>query len=225
MKKVLCFSTLLLTLFLGAACSKSNKRQTLTQRLARGQSAYTNIAQGMVGQLNLNNSGQWGYVTSEPTWQHGFFNTQVQGLMSATVPLSEMGTVDPLAGQKTGVMFQGAVKATVTSGAITNIDLATASLRLVVWDSLAGTSDRDGKIIPEYPIDMIGASSQSNGLNVNLTFSDNYGNIQFIGNVMGARFEGSVFYQNWVSADPGLPKGYQQLGKFSIVACDFFICN
>ena len=225
MKKVLCFSTILMTLFLSTACSKSDKRQTLTHRLARGQSAYTNIAQGMVDQLNLNNSGQWGYITSDPSWGPGAFSDVVRGLMSATLTESEMGTVDPLAGTKTGVMFQGAVKATVTSGAITNIDQATAALRLVIWDSLAGTSDKNGKIIPEYPIDMIGATVQANGLNLDLTFRDNYGTIRFYGNVIGGRFEGSVYYQNMVNANVGLLPIQQQLGKFSIVACDFFICN
>lgn len=226
MKKVLCFSTLLVTLVLATACQKSNKRQTLNQRLARGQSVYTNIAQGTAEQLNLNNTGQWGYVTSEPTWQPMDFNTRVQALMSATLPRSEMGIVDPLAGQKTGVMFQGAVRANLNNGIISNTDLATASLRLVIWDSLAGTKDKDGKIIPEYPIDMIGASAVQAGPNsFNITFADNYGTIQFIGNVIGARFEGTVWFQNWVSVDAGLPLARQELGKFSIIACDFFICN
>ncbi len=180
----------------------------------------------MVGQLNLNDSGQWDYITSEPSWQPDSFNTQVRRLMSATMPDSEMDTVESLAGGRTGAMFQGAVRATVTIGAITNIDLATASLRMVIWDSLAGTKDKDGKIIPEYPIDMIGATSTSNGLNINLTFTDPYGTITFVGNVIGARFEGSVLFNTVINANPGvLPYASQQLGKFSIVACDFFICN
>ncbi len=225
MKKLTTLSLLLLVLVTTVGCNKSEKREVVTKRLARGQSAYANIVDGMVGQLNVNNSGQWGYITAPSSWNPSSFDAEVKGLMSATLPFAEMGTVEAFAGGRTGVMFQGAIRATVTAAGVTNADLSSAMLRVAIWDSLAGTNDASGKLIPEYPIDMIGATGMANGQNINLTFADNFGTITFVGQIIGNRFEGDVRYNNLVSAEPSMAPKVSNLGRFSIIACDFFVCN
>lgn len=218
---------LLLVLITGTACDKSAKRLEVTQRLARGQSVYMNIVDDQIGLLNVNNSGFWGDVTGNVSLTPTQFNDQWRGLMSATLPPTpdKIGTVSSYAGTNSGVRIQGGIRALYNGGGITNADLPTAQLRIAIWDSLAGTTDGGGKIIPEYPIHMIGATGVAAGQTVNLTFSDAYGSISVSGNIVGGLFQGKMFFKNFVNQNGNSLPNEGLLGHITINVCDFFVCN
>ncbi|OQW51543.1 MAG: hypothetical protein A4S09_09945 [Proteobacteria bacterium SG_bin7] len=216
---------LLLVLVSGIACDKSAKRIEVTQRLARGQSVYMNIVDDQMGLLNVNNSGFWGDVTGNVSLSPEQFNTQWRGLMSATLTPDKMGNVSSYAGGHSGVRLQGGIRASFSGGMISNVDLPTAQIRIAIWDSIAGTADSNGKIIPEYPIHLIGATGVAAGNQVNLTFSDAYGSISIAGTIQGGLFQGSISFQNLVNLSGGTYPQSGPLGNITINVCDFFVCN
>lgn len=218
---------LFLVLISGIACDKSQKRLEVTQRLARGQSVYMNIVDDQIGLLNVNKSGYWGDITGNTALTPDQFNSQWQGLMSATLPPTpqSMGNVSSFAGGQSGVRIQGGIRASFAGGMISNVDLGTAQIRIAIWDSLAGTTDAGGKIIPEYPIHMIGATGMAAGNQVNLTFSDAYGSISIAGVIQGGLFQGNISFQNLVNLSGGALPQSGPLGAITINVCDFFVCN
>lgn len=218
---------LLLILVSGLACDKSQKRLEVTQRLARGQSVYMNIVDDQIGLLNVNNSGYWGDITGNVSLNPTQFNDQWRGLMSATlIPTPQaMGTVSSYSGTQSGVRIQGGIRASFAGGMISNVDLPTAQIRIAIWDSLAGTTDSGGKIIPEYPIHMIGATGVAAGNQVSLTFSDAYGSISIAGTINAGLFQGNMSYQNLVNLSGGSLPQNGPLGNITVNVCDFFVCN
>ncbi len=213
-----------LSLIGSLGCDKSNKRIELTQRLARGQSVYMNIVDDQIGLLNVNNTGYWGDVTGPSCGlSQQTFNDAAKGLMSATLPPNQIGEISSFAGTASGVRIQGGVRASFINGAISNVDLNSAQIRVAIWDTKAGTQDGDGKIIPEYPIYMVGARGAAGGNQVNLTFTDAYGTITIGGVINGGLYQGTISYQNFVHLSQ-----YPQsslLGCFTINVCDFFVCQ
>jgi hypothetical protein len=215
---------LLMVIISGIACDKSAKRLEVTQRLARGQSVYMNIVDDQIGVLNINNTGYWGDVTGAPAnLNQTQFEAQWKGLMAATMNPNQIGTISSFAGTKQGVHIQGGIR--YNGAAISAADLATAQIRIAVWDSLAGTTDGSGKIIPEYPIHMIGAQGSVVGGVVQLTFADAYGTITLGGYITGGLLQGTLSFQNFTNPTGGALPNSGPLGAFTINVCDFFICN
>lgn len=221
--EILCLLAIVLIGLTG--CDKSAKRLEVTQRLARGQSVYMNIVDDQIGLLNVNNSGYWGDVTGNIYLTPDQFNVQAKGLMSATLPPQQIGEVASYAGMTSGMRIQGGVRASFANGMISNVDLAAAQIRIAIWDTKAGTTDGGGKIIPEYPIHMIGANGSAAGNQVNLTFTDAYGTITVGGVIQGGLFQGQLSFNNFVNLSGGSLPNSGSLGGFTINVCDFFVCN
>lgn len=224
-KRIGFYSFIVVTLIALVGCDKSSKRIEVTQRLARGQSVYMNIVDDQIGLLNVNNTGFWGDVTGNIYLTPEQFNSQVKGLMSATLPPQQIGEVSSYAGMASGVRIQGGVRASFVNGMISNVDLVSAQIRMAIWDTKAGTTDGSGKIIPEYPIHMIGATGSAGGNQVNLTFNDAYGTISVGGVIQGGLFQGQISFNNRVNMSGGTLPNSGSLGGFTINVCDFFVCN
>lgn len=215
--------TSLLLIVATIGCNKTDKRIEVTERLARGQSVYMGITDNSHENLNVNSSGQWGNIVGGYDMDTNFFNNQVRGLMTATMPESRIGTVSSVAGPSSGVKFQGGVRATFAGNVVSNVDLPSAQLRIAIWDSFAG-SEVGGKIITEYAIHLFGAEGIAQGNTIDLSFSDAYGSIRLAGTITGGIIQGTVTFQNKTNPYMStLPQG-GKLGNFTIAVCDFFNC-
>ncbi len=221
MKNYLAVTLLILSTFL-MACSKTDRRIEFSERLVRGESIYTNIVGGSVELLDINSSGNWGVVVNRNLTADSY-QDMVHGFLSAQMPRARMGLITGTGGNAS-VQMQGAVRAVINGNTVQNIDYSTARIRVVIWDSLAGTNDSNGKIIPEIPVNILGATPAGGGP-YDMIFNDGrYGSISISGaTVSGGVFQGNLNYQNLISVDGITRSG--TLGYFTIQVCDFFICN
>lgn len=157
------------------------------------------------------------------------FQSNAEGLVSATVTPGSLGTVNDGTGtpDNTGIVF--GAKVLMSTGQATTAPAgtqvaATSRLMVTVYDSLVGQQASNGQVIGPIEIPLSTASGTAGAGNANVTFKDNFGSIQFEGHYTSTTFTGTVTYTNTTVVGGGTPPP-PGIFQFSIPTCSFFVCN
>lgn len=209
---------------------KSNSRTSVRSRTTRGDSAISTLGQNPgIPRLNTNSGGP-GSPSAGRVWGSIYgmagvdFQQSVQNFVSSTMDPNLLGTVSSNYNDSTGIRFWGYVETQTgqfnpTGGNNVAVTSANSALRVVIWDSYAGSVDANGQIIPEYPVYMQGtAGGTIQGNRADITFTDGFGYIYVYGTFDASYFQGYVWYDNNGGAA-------NHLGAFYIPTCSFFRCN
>ena len=212
------------------ACGKRGglEEATIARRTARGASAVLQNTASLGLPLDPIETKVWGEINGDADTT---FQQRVVGLLQATLSPGEIGTVSSRSGLPTGVRFWGAIElqggsALTSNMAATSINVGSSQLRIVVWDSLTGTTDFNGNRVPEYPIYFSRALSGTvTGNTAELRFQDAYGEIRLQGTFDTNFFQGQVSYQNTRSFATSSAARSDTLGNFVVRTCGFFRCK
>lgn len=225
------------------ACGKPKKSERINSgRCSRGGCANGNNDGGKADTESTEpSSGEtlWGQIHKGNATQEQFYDG-VEGLVSASINSfddpSELGYVSGDMNDSTGIWFwgdvntKGGAKFNANSPQNIQLNLADAELRIVVWDEYAGKADKNGNVIPEYPIHIRGATRGSvNGNTVVIRFEDDYGYVELVGTYDKDTFSGTVDFKNTTFWDGELHGGYKgaagRVGYFTVPTCGFFHCQ
>lgn len=151
------------------------------------------------------------------------FDYQVKGLLSATLPRNQVGSVSPMANAQTGVRFAGLIKLDSSGNVVGN----QSNFKITVYDSVWLSSQTPNNLIeisftPQKGATISGQFNTQSG-DGQLSLRDQYGEIRLTGKIdtNAQSFSGTVVYQNSVSAEGGQPAS-GNLGQFYISSCALF---
>jgi hypothetical protein len=209
--------------------SKKDDDSVVASRGGRGTpgisnpTTNTNSTSTGSGVPNGTYEGQsWGEVYCPDSSQQDSFMQSVFDLVSSTMSPDLLGYVSCTHADTTGVRFKGYIEVDSSGNVVTS----NSTLRLIVWDSEAGTQTSVGQTIPEYPIDFSRAQSGTvQGSHADLVFSDDYGDIRFSGNFDQTYFRGTMSFTNRRSFDNSTPRSGTFPGEFVVKTCGFFRCK
>lgn len=239
-----------LALSLSGCGKKKNSESIRSGRCARGGCATdTNNGGGDTQNPGTNQnpaetisggtqSTLWGQIHKGSYSQTQFYDG-VKGFVSANINSygepSELGHVSGDIDQNTGVWFWGDVRTqsgyfNPNGSQSAQLDLTTAELRIVVWDSYAGQTDSAGQVITEYPVHIRGATrGWVSGNQVTVRFEDSYGWVELVGEYDANYYSGYVQYSNNTFWDGGTRDGVSGargvMGYFYVPTCGFFRCQ
>ncbi len=249
--------TTVVSVTLGCQKKSSKSEGIKSSRCARGGCGVRmGNAQGSVPQVGsqvfqgTNNSGRtgtysavdgiyWGQV-HKGQYSQSQFDEGVRGFVSANInpwgDTAELGYVSGDVNQDTGVFFWGDVALVqgvfnpMGGAASGQIHLASAQLRIVVWDAFAGLVDASGQTVPEYHVQISGASSGFvSGNTATIRFEDQFGWVELKGQFDQQYFQGYVHYKNKQFWDGQSHQGFSGsegiLGSFFVPTCGFFRCQ
>ncbi len=210
---------------LTAGCGDDKKAPT--RGTVRGRGATTGLADGTTipgdnpGGTNPN-TGTMGNVT-------GFTLQSVKSFVSATMdPETEMRAPIHFIGLEGDILLVGGANVrTIGSGTAQIANGSRAAFQIV--DDIAYNKE-DNAIVIGFQQGQNGYSvsgSISNNGMVNMTFSDQWGSVNFVGqysynNPTTSTFNGNVYFTNLSGLNPNQRI---HLGQFSIPTCSFFRCQ
>lgn len=199
------FILILLSFALLQSCGSSGNsivgRNQSSGDFSGGQSSTCSAGVSAIGQVS-------GVGTYES------FNSQVQGLVSATLDPQSLGAVPLINGIDLILKLPASFKnqGTVSSG----------SLSLEIKDSYTGQKDQSGQIIPAYPVYLNQVSSARRyGSKYEVNFTDSYGSISVTFEESNGQIIGSISYSNSRHILGHSPAS-GNLGNFKIASCAVF---
>ncbi|NJL25987.1 MAG: hypothetical protein HC902_13020 [Calothrix sp. SM1_5_4] len=204
----------------------NNRKNRKIGRTARGQVAYVN---GIPSPLSSNRAGtKWGEVTGlsgDQAFRDELYYFTAPMMQGASAE-DQLGYVSSQSAQRTGVAFWG--EASIRgSGGMGQLEGSTARLHIEIYDDKYGQKRPDGSTIEQVSIHIgydqegfVGAQGTVQNGQANLTFTDSYGSIVLQGQVVGQTFAGTMYYSNDTTSGQ-----MRALGRFSVEACGFFICQ
>ncbi len=192
------------------------------------------LGQATPGQVGAHPTGMpFGAIVSGDGLDDVTFDRYIHDFVSATMPRHELGTVSGQMNQSTGVRFWAriapATGAFNPNGMNATINQADSELRIVIWDTYAGTYDATNELIPEYPVHVKGtAQGQITGNRFDIYFSQTYKSVNNTQETGWFRFQGD-FTNQWVKGRVwyanGGSTGFNDMGNIVIPTCSFFKCN
>lgn len=213
MKQVIIFTVLVLA-FVGCSPKKASKRTASMRTAISGTvGSYTPVANSC-GQ----NQSNIGTIYDQGSSFNGSFESQVKGLLSATVDPAEVGQISGAPNDSTGVRFQGQFK--INSNG--SVDLAQTKIIIKVYDSYVVQSAMDGsnqyQAIPiEFAQAAAGQFNMQTGSGY-VVFRDQYGEIRFDGTLSGDYLSGQVSFVNTTNVTGGAAAS-GVLGQFYVARC------
>ncbi|AGH95307.1 hypothetical protein [Pseudobdellovibrio exovorus] len=208
MKKLIC----LMALSLLAACSpqKSSVKSNINTTTAT-------ISGTPMGQCTTSVSSI-GIIYDQTSYN---FESQVKGLLSATLSPNEVGSISGMANAATGVRFSGLVKLDGSG----NVVGSQSSFKITVYDSIWQMNQTASNLI-EISFTAAKGATISGQFNTQtgdgyLSLQDQYGVVRLTGKIDAQSFSGTVSYQNSVSVVGGQPAS-GNLGQFYIARCALF---
>ncbi len=211
----------------------------VTSGMAPGLSMNSND----VSRYFLSTDWAWGAIgatstTTDTNWNSAIFGTpasytQIPCNGSNCVVGMTMGT-NPSGSSSAPMVFTS--NQTLSAVVASNQQVAPSSggITMGFWDSLTGTADPSGGVVPAIPVN-VGLQTQGSyvqGNKVNLVFSDGEGTITVIGTLSGSgvnyTLSGTIGFTNQTSVNTingqtSVASG--TLGQFSGNACAFFRCQ
>lgn len=178
----------------------------------------------------------WGGITSTnaSVWNQEIVEFATPSLGAADPDDQQLGSVNAMGTDNTGVLFYGNAVTTGGSAYTRQFDPAQTMIHIEIYDSLTGQKRSDGTPRPPVVIEISpqlngkssGTISGANGSQqVSLHFEDGYGGIDMVGMVDNTMFTGTISYCN-LSEYSSCAQGTNMkvLGNFQVEKCGFFTC-
>lgn len=173
------------------------------------------------GQLETNkcSGSQFSVRVFDTSVNDEAFRGRVADLVSASMNPFELGQVSGAITGSTGVT----VTVNLVTDASGNIISNQSQFNLSIHDSYVGQSGSEGGSILPIQIahttdSQLAGSYSSQTKQLNLQFSDEYGEISIQGRIANSQFSGTVQFSNFISFDESSPKS-GVLGQFQINNC------
>lgn len=149
------------------------------------------------------------------------FESQVKGLLSATISSYDVGMVSSAANSATGVRFSGAIKLDANGNVVPAETRILISVYDSIWQMNKITNPNEVEI--QLAFDSTKGATISGQFNTQsgdgfLSLKDQYGEVRFEGKVDAQSFSGNLKYQNTVNVDGGSPAA-GTVGQFYINRC------
>ncbi|MFN7904020.1 MAG: hypothetical protein ACK5P5_02450 [Pseudobdellovibrionaceae bacterium] len=145
------------------------------------------------------------------------FRQRVADLVSVSLSADFLGEVSGVYGASTGVELRLKIRFSSSGQIVTG----SSFVELTIYDSYVGQDDGTGQSIEPYVIYIESVKSgnfNSSTKQLQVTFSDQYGEITLRGRVQGEELQGTVQFVNYTSYDNSAPRS-GTLGEFIVPAC------
>lgn len=223
MKNILLISVVGLAI-MGCSPNKASKRTAgmlrapISGQLGNGQIGGGQLTPTYCGQNYSNIGTIYDQNNQSSLYSSGTFEDRVKALLSATVNPSEVGQISSGPNDQTGVRFEGQIKLDANG----NVNLQQTRIIIKVYDSLVLQSAIDGSNqFQAIPIEFSQASSGQFNLQTGtgfVSFTDQYGEIRFDGNLSGDFFMGQISFRNTTNVTGGAAAS-GVLGQFYVARC------
>lgn len=154
------------------------------------------------------------------------FQYRLDNFMSVSFdPVQNLGMVSGQHNADTGLRLRAETRAELSTGqpVMTNstgsIRPGSGNIRILVWDDLAKQSGQGYQ--PVFQL----VSGQIQNNQVTLTFTDEFGTLNVVGQISNGYFLGVINYDNKQYWDGEMPGAANRLGEFYIPTCDYFRCQ
>lgn len=224
-------------------CQQKKNQRRVGLGVGRNLRGANNLAyQNDPGYKGPNNSNQCGsYTVPGKTWgqvtavssEEAFWNELYRLTLPALRTYAEedkLGYVSGRGNQTTGVRFWGHAQTTGGNG-VGAVDPNSAELRIEIYDDKTCQPKADGTARPMIPIHInsklpgfvrAGGSINSQNGYARLEFEDTVGSIIMDGYISGNYYQGTMSY---TLRELGGNANVITLGRFDVMACNFFVCN